>query len=43
MRTLWSASAGETYLAYLLTGAIVARIALVAAAGLFDRRLLRRA
>lgn len=43
MRALWSAAAGEAYFGYLLTGAIVAGIALVAAAALFDRRLLRRA
>ncbi|MEO8257019.1 MAG: ABC transporter [Acidobacteriota bacterium] len=43
MRALWSAAAGEAYLGYLIAGAIVAGVALVAAAGLFDRRLLRRA
>ena len=42
MRALWSAAAGEAVLGYLLTGAIVAGIGIVAAARLFDRRLLRR-
>jgi fluoroquinolone transport system permease protein len=42
MRALWSAAAGEPYAGYLLIGSIVAGGALVVAARLFDRRLLRR-
>jgi fluoroquinolone transport system permease protein len=42
MRALWSAAAGEAYVGYLITGAIVAGVSLVAVAQLFERRLLRR-
>ena len=43
MRALWSAAAGEPYLAYLAIGAITATLAVVVAASLFERRLLARA
>ena len=42
MRALWSAAVGEEYVGYLVIGAITGAAALVLAAGLFDRRLLRR-
>jgi fluoroquinolone transport system permease protein len=42
MRALWSAAAGEPYVVHLLIGGIVAGAALVVAARLFERRLLRR-
>jgi hypothetical protein len=42
MRAFWSAAAGEEYVVYLGIGAIVGAFALVLAAWLFDRRLLRR-
>ena len=42
MRALWSAAVGERFALYLLIGAAVAGGALVGAARLFDRRLLRR-
>jgi fluoroquinolone transport system permease protein len=43
MRALWSAAAGESYGAYLVLGTAVSGLALVLAAWLFDRRLLRHA
>ena len=43
MRALWSAAAGEPYVAYLVTGGLVAGVALIGGAWLFDRRLLRHA
>jgi fluoroquinolone transport system permease protein len=42
MRALWSAAVGETYSAYLVIGGVVSVLALLLAASLFDRRLLRR-
>jgi fluoroquinolone transport system permease protein len=42
MRALWSAAAGESYGAYLVIGTVVSGLALLLAAWLFDRRLLRR-
>lgn len=42
MRALWSAAAGEPYVAPLFCGAIMGALALAAAAWVFDRRLLRR-
>jgi fluoroquinolone transport system permease protein len=42
MRALWSASAGEPYGWYLVVGAASGTIAVVAAARLFERRMLRR-
>jgi len=42
MRALWSAAAGEPYVVYLMVGAIVGIVALVLAASIFERRLLRR-
>ena len=42
MRALWSAAAGEPLAVVLTLGLIVGASALVAAAWLFDRRLLRR-
>ncbi len=42
MRALWSAAAGEAYVAYLVAGSLVAGAALVAGTWLFDRKLLRR-
>ena len=41
MRAFWSAAAGEEYVVYLGIGAVVGAFALVLAAWLFDRRLLR--
>ena len=41
MRAFWSAAAGEEYAIYLVIGAIVGAVALVLAAWIFDRRLLR--
>lgn len=43
MRALWSAADGHAFGAYLTTGFIVGALAIVAAAALFERRLLRRA
>ena len=43
MRALWSAAAGESYFVYLAIGAIAAALAVVFAARVFERRLLRRA
>jgi fluoroquinolone transport system permease protein len=43
MRALWSAAAGESFGAYLLIGAATSGLALLLAAWLFDRRLLRQA
>ena len=43
MRALWSAAAGESYGAYLVLGTVISGLALVLAAWLLDRRLLRRA
>jgi fluoroquinolone transport system permease protein len=42
MRALWSAAANESFGAYLLIGIVASGLALVVAAWLFDRRLLRR-
>jgi fluoroquinolone transport system permease protein len=42
MRALWSAAAGDSFVTYLLVGSIVGLTAIVIAAALFDRRLLRR-
>lgn len=42
MRAVWSAAAGDEYDGYVLCGAIIAAAAIVMAAALFDRRLLRR-
>jgi fluoroquinolone transport system permease protein len=42
MRALWSASAGESFAAYLVMGIVSAMAALGASASLFERRLLRR-
>jgi fluoroquinolone transport system permease protein len=42
MRALWSAAAGESYGAYLVTGTVISGLALLLAVWLFDRRLLRR-
>jgi fluoroquinolone transport system permease protein len=42
MRALWSAAASESFGAYLLIGIVGSGLALVLAAWLFDRRLLRR-
>jgi fluoroquinolone transport system permease protein len=42
MRALWSASAGDAYAGYLVVGAASGIAAIVAAARLFERRLLRR-
>lgn len=42
MRALWSASAGDAYGWYLVVGAVSGVAAIVAAARLFERRLLRR-
>jgi fluoroquinolone transport system permease protein len=42
MRALWSAAIGETFARYLVFGSVVAVLALLLAAWLFDRRLLRR-
>jgi fluoroquinolone transport system permease protein len=41
MRALWSAAVGEAFAGYLLVGAAVSVVALLLAALLFDRRLLR--
>ena len=41
MRALWSAAVDEPFGAYLVIGAIVSGLALLLAAWLFDRRLLR--
>jgi hypothetical protein len=41
MRALWSAAGGEAFAGYLLVGAAVSVVALLLAASLFDRRLLR--
>jgi fluoroquinolone transport system permease protein len=41
MRALWSATAGEEFVGFLVIGALVGAVALVLAAALFDRRLLR--
>jgi fluoroquinolone transport system permease protein len=41
MRALWSAAVGETFGAYLILGVIASVVALLLAARLFDRRLLR--
>lgn len=43
MRALWSAAKGEPYVVYLAIGVITAALAVVLAARLFERRLLRRA
>ena len=43
MRALWSAAAGESYGAYLVIGTVISGVALLLAAWLFDRKLLRRA
>jgi fluoroquinolone transport system permease protein len=43
MRSLWAAAAGEPCTTYLLVGCIVGAVAIVVAAAVFDRRLLRRA
>lgn len=42
MRAFWSASASESYGAYLVIGTVVAGFALALAVWLFDRKLLRR-
>jgi fluoroquinolone transport system permease protein len=42
MRAFWSAAAGESFAVYLAVGAAVSALALLMAAWLFDRRLLRR-
>ena len=42
MRAFWSASANESYAAYLVIGTVIAGFALALAVWLFDRRLLRR-
>ncbi len=41
MRALWSAAVGETFGGYLVLGSVVSVLALLLAARLFDRRLLR--
>jgi hypothetical protein len=41
MRAFWSAAVGETFGGYLVVGIVVAALALLLAAWLFDRRLLR--
>jgi len=41
MRALWSATAGQEFVVFLVIGSIVCAVALVLAAALFDRRLLR--
>ena len=41
MRALWSAAIGETFAVYLVFGGVVSVLALLLAAWLFDRRLLR--
>lgn len=42
MRALWSASAGDGYGWYLVLGTVSGVVAIVAAAALFERRMLRR-
>jgi hypothetical protein len=42
MRAFWSAAVGEAFAGYLVVGAVVSALALLLAAWLFDRRLLRR-
>lgn len=42
MRAFWSAAIGEGHLAYLAGGAVVGVLALLLAASMFERRLLRR-
>ena len=41
LRALWSAAAGEGYLAYLVIGAMSGALALVLAAFVFERKLRR--
>jgi fluoroquinolone transport system permease protein len=41
MRAFWSAAVGEAFAEYLVVGAVVSALALLLAAWLFDRRLLR--
>jgi fluoroquinolone transport system permease protein len=41
MRALWSAAIGEAFGRYLLVGGVASVVALLLAALLFDRRLLR--
>ena len=43
MRALWSAAADESFGTYLVLGTVISGLALLLAAWLFDRRLLRRA
>jgi len=43
MRALWSAAKGESYLVYLAIGAMIGTLAVVLAARLFERRLLKPA
>jgi len=43
MRALWSAAADESFGTYLVLGTVISGLALLLAASLFDRRLLRRA
>jgi fluoroquinolone transport system permease protein len=43
MRALWSVAAGESHGAYLVIGTVISGLALLLAAWLFDRRLLRQA
>lgn len=42
MRAFWSAAAGEGYLAYLVIGAMSGALALILAAFVFERGLVRR-
>jgi fluoroquinolone transport system permease protein len=42
MRAFWSAAVGESFIGYLVFGSVVSVLALLLAAWLFDRRLLRR-
>ena len=42
MRAFWSAAAGEGYVAYLVIGATSCALALILAALMFERRLVRR-
>ena len=43
MRALWSAAADDSFGTYLVLGTVISGLALLLAAWLFDRRLLRRA
>jgi hypothetical protein len=40
MRALWAAAAGQSHLPFVLMGIVVATAAIVAAAAIFERRLL---